>query len=530
MIEPMHARAACLRFRTRLFSELPMFRPASARSVVPHVCALGFLLAVCPASAQPRLVPPLNAPADDDFVEERPQILEPETLPRPIAPVPVNPQPVNPRPVLTRPRPHSTLRIAESGNANLQLVLPERIVNQILGVGRTETEPVRDCILGANVLGEQTAVTSLAIDFHPNPTGIHATMRLQGTVNTQTVGRTTQADISTMGHHQVFAAKEIYFDGSLFSTRPAVVHTQVRSTNVGASTRFDGVPLLNGFARSMAVNVANSRQRESEPIIWQRVSSQVYRKFNGQVDRQLADANQSLNGDLRPRLRTLSFLPDRESVSTTDTHLTYTALLRDGMVPSTVPPADLSDSAITVRVHDSLLHQAIDSLQLNGKKLKQGELTALVQRLVTTLGGRVIKEDGAEPAPSVADPDIVFAENQAIQCEFAEEALVVTMVARFDALFRSIVPEQRIRIRFRTEFVGDEVLLRRESVELESVEESSPQIQQMYVNLVRPRVEASVADIAFPRDRTLPAPVSRALRIERIDSQANWLTIQIGLR
>lgn len=526
-----------------------MFRPASARSVVPHLCAWGIFVLVLPVLAQPRLrPPPIDSPADSlpgEPVEDRPQVIEPEGRTRVIEPDPLPftsdplPLPVTPEAL---PRPRTTLRVSESGDANLQLVVPEKILNQILGVGRTETVPVRDCILGANVLGEQTAVTSLAIDFHPNPAGVHATMRLQGQVNTQTLGRTQQAGISTVGRHQVFASKEIYFDGKLFSTRPAVVQAQVRSTNVGATTRFDGVPLMNGFARTIAINTANSRQRQSEPIVWQRVATQVFRKFNGEVDRQLADANRAFNDDVRPKLQTLSFLPDREHVSTTDTHLTYSALLRDGDLPSVVPPADLSDSQITLRVHDSLLHQAIDALMLNGRSFQPDELTALVEQVVTTIGGRIVKdmapEESEQPPPAVRpvpgflnlEPSLIFAERDAVQCEFGEEGLLVTLVARVDLAGRSIVPEQRIRIRFRSELFEDEVFLRRAAIDLEPVEESSPQMQQMYLGLVRPRVEESVADVAFPRGRQLPAPVTRALRIERIDSQTNWLIVEIGVR
>src|SRR5439155_2868575 len=94
----------------------------------------------------------------------------------------------------------------------LQIVIPERVLNLWLTKERVDAGPVRDVIMNAEVVGRQTTITRVQADCRPNDDHAEIHLVLRGTVQSDTVGMTRQAAVSTVGRHGVVVVKPVMFD------------------------------------------------------------------------------------------------------------------------------------------------------------------------------------------------------------------------------------------------------------------------------------------------------------------------------
>src|SRR6185295_3765339 len=125
-------------------------------------------------------------------------------------------------------------------------------LNKLASDRRQENGQVRDQMLGANVYGNQTTMTTVTIDLVPSSSVAAFDIVANGQVSSNTVGVTDQAQIYTQGNHSFVAAKRILLNGERVSTQPArMVGISTNNTTTGANTNVGG--LFAGFANNVAV-------------------------------------------------------------------------------------------------------------------------------------------------------------------------------------------------------------------------------------------------------------------------------------
>jgi hypothetical protein len=205
----------------------------------------------------------------------------------------------------------------------VRVIVPEAFLNRLLARSETDTGPVVDNILGANVTGSQYTNTTITVDVLRCAQLARMELQLNGTTVNQTIGVTPQAAVRSRGTHDFRLTKQVDFDGLQFSTRSPAAWVTPRLTNEGAATPLTGVPLLGPLANQIALNQAQQRRPAAEQVITRRLTDQVAPRFNQEVDQQLSDANVRLQRHIPTLLGLAGLTPADVSFSSTDAHVLF---------------------------------------------------------------------------------------------------------------------------------------------------------------------------------------------------------------
>ena len=431
-----------------------------------------------------------------------------------------------------------------TGSGNLRLTVSESFLNRLIAQKRTDSGPVREVILGAQVTGRQTTVSQLRVDLLPSSDQARIALVLNGDVQTLTTGVTPQAMIDTAGQQQFHAVKDVYFDGVQLTTRHAIVAVRARNQTMGAMTPLTGT-LLGGFTDRIAFSAAERQKAAGEAVARDLLVEKLFPTFDGEIDSHLAQANRRL-APARRWLDSARLLPSSQSVWTTDSHLYHELYLGDpkAAAPS-VPLNETSDAenGLRLSIHESLLNTLVDRAGLKGfkttdKKLRELEQLFLSATRGSAAGGRSDGDDGESATgelpvlPGMDDfvTDIEFDEVEPLTFRLERDQLLATIKARFKPAGQAVLPPLVVTVPIQSELVGDKLrwLPGTPTVVAEDRTDPSgpPTIMETAVQRV---IQASLTPIEF--DRTLPTALwpgnGPAPRIVSIKSNNGWVSIVI---
>lgn len=169
---------------------------------------------------------------------------------------------------------------------------------------RIESNNVATRVLEADVRGVQTTATNIRLQSAASSDMARLNVVTQGTVNSNTVGYTPQARVTTAGNHTFNVTKPIYFDGNRFLTKPAYGGLQVRQTPQAVNSIASGVPLFGQLGDQIAWNEVLRRMPASDSIIARQVADDVFPKVNSSVEEKIRNLNLRWR-DLRLQLKTI---------------------------------------------------------------------------------------------------------------------------------------------------------------------------------------------------------------------------------
>jgi hypothetical protein len=438
-------------------------------------------------------------------------------------------------PVVSRPYGSPTTITSRSvrvSEGNLFLEVTEPFANRIASRSSTNQGPVRDFVLGANVYGEQTTNTVTRLDFLPNDAHAAFTYTLSGTIINHTVGVTPQAAVQSEGQHLMRIVKEIEFDGNVFQTRSPAAFVTPQLRNVGASTRATGVPIVGPIASGMALRGAEERRPQAEWIAAQRVTHQAAPIFNDRIDSQLARINRLLQDRVRPKVAQFNLLPDRQHLTSTDDALQWSVTLR---APHDAPesPTPLVSTArgesLTLAVHESLIHAALDRQSLGGIGLPDVAIDRWFQAFQQLLGGKIPKGATAAFEPQLAT--ILLDPVHPVLVRFDDNRSELILRLGFRPIAGPEIPIQQITIPFTFELTPDAIVMRPGEVQiapLDPVSSAGP-IDDVARELIRAEVQKRLGDLTLPREFPveLPNAPPTRLRVREIELRDGWLTVAL---
>lgn len=414
---------------------------------------------------------------------------------------------------------------SDRGTLPLHVVCREDWLNRLLE--RVEVQPgvVNDTILGTKVEGQQQTTTRLRIDLTPSADRIAGTLVLLGESCSQSRGLSDRATLFLRGTQHFQAQKEILFDGNQFSTRSATITVRAQNEYLGASTELDGTP-LQPLASGFVVRMAERRRNESEEIARNKVADKVYPRFNGEIDQQLARANEALESQVRSRLKTLKLMPVEQMCRSTDQELHYAArLVERDQETEVLPPASplLGTHGARIFVHVTLLNQLLDRLPLAGQTLSDRQLKKLLD------------PNGPPSAAGVTglETQIDFDQRRPLSVVLDNDELILQLRARFRPAGQTLLPPLIISIPCRV--VRDEAardwVLRpgKLGIAAQSTVGSANTLPPAAETLLRQAISASLREIPIPAElggsswpSGRPQPQLAAVRM-----QDGWLAIGV---
>lgn len=422
-------------------------------------------------------------------------------------------------------------------NYNFQVVVSEAFINRFVAEKRNETGPVDDFVLGAKVDGNQTTYTDVTFDLKPDAANARFEIKLSGTTNSSTQGVTEQATIFTQGQHHFWANKPVIFNGEKFSTEPARISVDANNYTQGAETALSGIPLFGGLADSIAVGEAKKRKAESEAIARGRVSDKVLPRLNKDVDEKFAQANNDLEAKTNAPLRELGIFPDAKSFQTTESQLkVQTRLMAKGELGAGAPYAVAPPKGgVAVQLHESVMNNSIDRLELAGKTMDEDELKTLFEERARKIFGPDFKfpqaeedkdydADAEESEPAV----LIFAAADPIRVQISNGLLIIRLRAGIQREDDDDIPTQTITIKLKFSVKDNEIRVEREGgIGVTPVEKPASRTKQLTSAIVMKGIfqRATPARVLNGKRSVKFEGKSVDVNISKIEVLDGWLTI-----
>lgn len=428
---------------------------------------------------------------------------------------------------------------AVAGCAPLQISLPEGLLNRLLTDERSEIASVRDVIARADVTGQQLTSTRVVVDLKPSSDDAEMYLVLTGAVHSNTVGRTSQAAVNTLGRHDVLAVKPVMFDGYQITTKRPQVWVDVHNEHVAASTAFDGT-LFGGMARSVALNTANQRRKQVDAETAEHLSAQLGPQFNRDADRQLAQFNREWRDGLRSQFGDL--WPQRLTARSTDSELVLSAAWADapemswqevGKTNSSNEQVSNSD-AVTVWLHESVVNAWLRKLDLDGKTMTESQLRETLESFVAKLGGHVLPRDkklAAQPLPGTA-PLIRLGDKDPVRVTIADGQLQLIVVAGIEVAGQTVLAQDEITLPWSSKLERGEWRLTPGKLAFAKAD-TGVSLVGMVETMARTQLAAAIPVVTFPEAFPLPtvSPNQRLseLRLASAEASDGWLTFSLAV-
>lgn len=421
-------------------------------------------------------------------------------------------------------------------NSNFHASISEGFLNRLMATSRVESGGVRDFILGADVYGSQTTSTQSTVNLVPASSAAHLQIQLSGDVSSNTEAFASGAVITNVGSNHFDGLKDVFFNGTTFSTSPAMLNITASNQAVGASTKADGIPILAGIGRKMALRGADRNRAESEAISVQRVDSRLSPRFNEEVDSAFSRLNAELQNKVAQPLRSGQLYPDYIASISTETELTLsTRLISNGKLGGGAAPLESpgADDVLS-SFHESLLNNALDLLPIAGKSMTEVEFEQIVNESISKFFPKLnlVKDGTPKSETEAGEPKrIIFAENDPLRVRFEDGNFLLMIRAGFerDAKHGGNIPPQIVTIAWKISLAGNDIVMTRGEILVEPVTNQKIAQQVVLAGVIRSRLTKSFPDNSksastFKIDRTGKDPLR--LRITGMTMQNGWLSVR----
>ncbi len=298
-------------------------------------------------------------------------------------------------------------------NDNLRLSVSESLLSYAVSQHKNDSGSIADCILEAWVTGHQVTDADVTVNVVPNAERAQFVLQLNGVSRSNTQGRKKPATVFTRGTNYFWGQKSVTFDGSRFDTS-AETRLWVNPNNMtqGIKTDFDGIPILACIVQKLARKQVAEKKAESERIAAYKLAKRVVPRFDREADERFGKATNTLNSKLFSKLRRDRLYPQRLRASSSDLDISLMSrTMDDAQLGAGTPPALMTTSSgFMVQIHESLINNAIDRLNLAGRTLTESELKEEIELTITDLTGRPFEFKEKEPAvdepEEESDPDL----------------------------------------------------------------------------------------------------------------------------
>ena len=279
-----------------------------------------------------------------------------------------------------------------------------------------------DTVLGRPVRGESLMATELAVRMLPNPSRVRLALEVTGSISSATTTEAGPARFHNDSRAYYVGRKPLEIDMNGISTWPVEVNVQNETQLRGVNTPLDGVPLI----RVLAQGVAKSQMAQNSSAASQEVKQKVAEKASQRID---AETRQSLtkvvhfmNERVFDPLNSLSLDPQLVEAKTMPKRFVMRLRLagEDQLGSHTPRPQAPEDSLASVQIHESVLNNGIQRLQLNGRTFTLPELSKHI-------AVRLHRPRAVDISPDHADVKITFAEKDAVVVRCQDGRLSLTL-------------------------------------------------------------------------------------------------------
>jgi len=289
-------------------------------------------------------------------------------------------------------------RLAASGQspqlvaaAREQLSQPNllvRVSRAVVGGGIddniNEITPVKDVILGTNVVGNGNTVGKVRSRLVPNPKRAIVEIDLSGTTSARTVGYHDPVTVFSHSTTSLLGKKQIQFDEAAFTGLPASADCCTHNT-------IDSIDICGGcLIQRIATKRVYSNKSTAEAISADHAEARLENRMDTRSADMLTNLNRNFNEKFRWPLMRRGAFPQELKFSTTSDWLSIVALqARPTELGAATPaPEPATDAQLSVRVHESVIEN-FTAATIAGHTVRDERF----KRMVRNVGGKKLNQD-----------------------------------------------------------------------------------------------------------------------------------------
>ncbi|MGH7201202.1 MAG: hypothetical protein ACREJB_11405, partial [Planctomycetaceae bacterium] len=363
----------------------------------------------------------------------------------------------------------------------------------------------------------------------PCPDNILGEFVLEGVTDARTCAVQDPVTIYTVGHHKFLAKKAVLFHGQGFRTHEPCVDVDFHSVITGVETAYDDCLLLAKTVRDIALREARRQKPRGDEIGKAKLARRVADRFNCETDESLKEQTNDLQTDLFARWRETGMYGEETLLRSSEEMMRITSRVREGEELAGSVPIEAYEPGpgLTLHIHESLLNHMADQWGFAGRTMTEAEVRTELEAYFTTLLGREVAFE--DEAPGDDGPDtFAFDPTDPVRFQIENGAVLMIIRAAFLREGQEDIPPQQVTVPLIPILDGDDILIRRGTVQVAPVEPAENRAEQIArAGIVRKKIEDSILERREPRtyeiEREEREPVE--VYVTEIKAYNGWLTI-----
>jgi hypothetical protein len=307
-------------------------------------------------------------------------------------------------------------------NANIRIAVSAELMNRMIPKREPEYAAVQDTIQNVPVRGQSLMANDIAVRLIPDPHRALLALEVNGEVASVTTADAGQAVFYSDSESSYVARKRLEL--TLRGIQPGETEVAVnnRSTLRGVSTKFENVPLLGRIAKDVAISEHDQGMPAAEAEVREKIAARAKERVDRETNEQIATAAKRLQDELLGPMDSMMLDPTMISAETTDKRFNMRIRLAgaDQLGGHTPRPQAPSDSLASVQIHESMLNNMLERLELDGETF---DLAGLGQRL----HDRLHRFHPRPVDPDQEDVKITFAAKDALRVRCNDGRLEITL-------------------------------------------------------------------------------------------------------
>jgi hypothetical protein len=407
-------------------------------------------------------------------------------------------------------------------NANLRASFTEDLLNRLIPAQKTEYAAVSDTVMGLPVRGQSRTSTDVALRLIPDPNRVRMALEVTGEVAAMTSSTSGPATFYNDSDSLYAARKPFEIDQKGIKLLPSEVDVKHQTRLRDVATDFDGIPLLGMVARS----VAKQQHEWAQPQVNQEARSKVANKAKQRIDNEarerLAEMVSGLNRKVFAPLVNLSLEPTMIEAQTTEQRMTMRLRVagEDQLGSFTPRPQAQINSLASFQINESLMNNAIQRLQLEGRTLTLPQLTERISE-------RFQRPNTWQINPESEDLYITFAKKDAVTVRCQEGrvllSLNITQISKEPRQWNNF----QVRVFYRPVVNGRSAELVRDGV-VQLVCQRMSNTSQIALRGMFSKAFPQTETIKLTPERFLTDPKLQDLAITQFVIDDGWVGIGIG--
>lgn len=407
-------------------------------------------------------------------------------------------------------------------NCNVRLSFNEALVNRFVPQRKAVDAPVVETILGLPVRGQSTTTSQLVVKLVPGSQRLRLVLEANGQIASSTHSTSGSVTVYTDSDSTYSARKVLELDGAGAHSEPAEVEAYTNSRLRCIGTEYDGVPLVGSIVQDYAKDQYQERREAARREAQRKVSAQARAAIDALAEAQVKQLYGQFDARINEPLKRLSLTPTLVEAKAENSRFTLRARLagQHQLAAHTPRPRALSDSLISLQLHESAVNNIVDQLDLDGGTFTVAQLRERIEQKLNWPG--LLKAD-----PDNDDSELTFAERDAVRVRCENGRLVFTLaIEKLQSGSRSW-KNFTVGVMYKPLVVGNTVELARDGTISLKADRLSMQ-SQFVLRGTFSRIFSDDRNLPLLAEQLKSDPRLAGLQITQFIIEDGWLGLAIG--